>query len=29
MIAFIFGLFTGFWFGVALTCCVVAGKGNK
>lgn len=26
MIAFIIGLITGFLFGVALTCCVVAGK---
>lgn len=30
MTAFIIGLVTGFLFGIALTCCVVAGgKGNK
>ena len=30
MVAFFIGLIIGFLFGVALTCCVVAGrKGNK
>ena len=29
MIAFFIGLITGFLFGVALTCCVVAGGKGK